>query len=62
MTLHKTLSVLSVLSLLASQCSAQQQAPPQTVERPHGPLLIRSYMPTRRSTGGSAATRIICTV
>jgi outer membrane protein len=45
MTLQKTLSVLSVLSLLASQCSAQQQAPPQTVERPQGPLLIRSYMP-----------------
>jgi outer membrane protein len=46
MTLQKTLSVLSVLSLLASQCNAQQQASPQTVERPDGPLLIRSYKPT----------------
>ncbi len=44
MTPHQTLSVLSVLSLLASQCSAQQ-IPPQTVERPHGPLLVRSYLP-----------------
>ena len=40
----KTLSVLAVLSLLATQSTAQQ--PPQTVEKPHGPLLVRSYMPT----------------
>jgi outer membrane protein len=39
----KPLSVLSILSLLATQCIAQQ--PPQTVEKPHGPLLVRSYMP-----------------
>ena len=43
MTYHKTLSVLSALSLLASQCSAQT---PQEVEKPHGPLLVRSYLPT----------------
>jgi outer membrane protein len=43
MRLHKTLSVLTILSLLATQSTAQQ--PPQTVERPHGPLLVRSYMP-----------------
>lgn len=41
MLLQKTISVLAVFSLLASQCTAQ--APPQTVERPHGPLLVRSY-------------------
>src|SRR5271155_1793483 len=43
MTYHKTLSALSVLSLLASHCSAQT---PQEVEKPHGPLLVRSYLPT----------------
>jgi outer membrane protein len=42
---HKTLSVLSVLALLASQSSAQQVSP-QTVERPQGPLLVRSYRAT----------------
>jgi outer membrane protein len=45
----KILSVLAVLSLLATQCAPQegpQGVPPQTVERPHGPLLVRSYMPT----------------
>ena len=43
MILHKTISVLAVISLLAAQCSAQES--PQVVEKPHGPLLIRSYMP-----------------
>ncbi len=43
MTYDKTLSVLSVLSLFASQCSAQT---PQEVEKPHGPLLVRSYLPS----------------
>jgi len=45
----KPLSVLAVLSLLATQSSAQQGSqyvPPQTVEQPHGPLLVRSYRPT----------------
>ena len=45
----KPLSVLSVLSLLATQCTAQQGSQgvqPQTVEQPHGPLLVRSYRPT----------------
>jgi outer membrane protein len=42
MMLPKTISSLAVLSLLAAQCSAQ--AVPE-VEKPHGPLLIRSYMP-----------------
>src|SRR5579863_5631809 len=41
MLLQKTISVFAVFSLLAFQCAAQ--APPQTVERPHGPLLVRSY-------------------
>ena len=36
----KTISVLAVLNLLATQCWAQ--AAPE-VERPHGPLLVRSY-------------------
>jgi outer membrane protein len=48
MILHKTLSVLSVLSVLASQSSAQegsQQVSPQVVEKPQGPLLVRSYRP-----------------
>ena len=40
----KSLSVLAVWSLLVTQCTAQQQ--PQTVEKPHGPLLVRSYLPT----------------
>jgi outer membrane protein len=38
---RQTISVLAVFSLLASQCWAEE--PPQTVERPHGPLLVRSY-------------------
>jgi outer membrane protein len=45
----KPLSVLSVLSLLVTQCTAQQGSQgvqPQTVEQPHGPLLVRSYLPT----------------
>jgi outer membrane protein TolC len=40
---QKTISVLAVSSLLLAQCRAQQL--PQTVEKPHGPLLIRSYLP-----------------
>ena len=43
MTFHKTLSILSVLNLLSLQCFAQT---PQEVEQPHGPLLVRSYLPT----------------
>jgi outer membrane protein len=49
MLLNKTFSVLTVLSFLVVQCSAQQidpQATPQVVEKPHGPLLFRSYMQT----------------
>jgi outer membrane protein len=46
MKLDKTISVLAVLSLLAAQCQAQ--AVPE-VEKPHGPLLIRSYMPASTS-------------
>jgi outer membrane protein TolC len=49
MLLHKTFSAFIVLSLVVSQSSAQQigpQAPPQVVEKPHGPLLFRSYMQT----------------
>src|SRR3984885_11028588 len=49
MLLRRTFSVLAVLSLLVAQCSAQQaapQAPPQGGEKPHGPLLFRSYMQT----------------
>jgi outer membrane protein len=41
--LRKTSSIISVLALLAAQCSAQ--TPAQVVEKPHGPLLVRSYMP-----------------
>jgi outer membrane protein TolC len=46
---RKTLSVFAVWSLLATQCRAQQGSqgvPPQTVEQPPGPLLVRSYLPT----------------
>jgi outer membrane protein len=39
---RKTISSLAVLSFLAAQCWAQ--AVPE-VEKPHGPLLVRSYMP-----------------
>jgi outer membrane protein TolC len=39
--LKKTFSIISVIALLAAQCSAQ--APAQVVEKPHGPLLVRSY-------------------
>src|SRR5580658_5105882 len=46
MMLPKTISSLAVLSLLAAQCSAQ--VVPE-VEKPHGPLLIRSYMPASTS-------------
>ncbi len=42
--LHKTVSALAVLSLLTAECSAQTT--PQVVEKPRGPLFIRSYMPT----------------
>jgi outer membrane protein TolC len=45
----KPLSVLAVLSLLAAQCTAQQGSQgvaPQTVEKPRGPLVVRSYLPT----------------
>ncbi len=48
MTFDKTISVLAVLSLLASQCTAQQEPQaqgPQTVEKPHATLLVRSYLP-----------------
>ncbi len=44
MRLDKTLSVITVLSLLGTQCFAQEL--PQVVEKPHGPLLVRSYRPT----------------
>ncbi|HTW63357.1 MAG TPA: TolC family protein [Bryobacteraceae bacterium] len=43
MKLHKTVSVLAVSSLLASQGIAQES--PQVVERPHGPFVVRSYLP-----------------
>ncbi len=46
MKLHKPVSVITVLGVLASQCMAQE--PPQ-VEKPHGPLLIRSYRPASAS-------------
>jgi outer membrane protein len=46
MILHKTVSFLAVLSLLASQCFAQ--AVPE-VEKPHGPIFIRSYLPATTS-------------
>lgn len=45
MLLHKTISILSVFTLLAVQCVAQEE-PPQVVEKPHAPLLVRSYRPT----------------
>ncbi len=44
MMLDKTISVLAVLSLLVTQCVAQE--PPQAVEKPHAPLLVRSYLGT----------------
>ena len=43
---QKPISALAVLSLLATQCWAQ--AIPE-VEKPHGPLLVRSYMPASAS-------------
>jgi outer membrane protein len=43
---QKTISSLAAFSLLATQCWAQ--AAPQ-VEKPHGPLLVRSYMPATAS-------------
>jgi outer membrane protein len=46
MKCHKTISSLAVLSLVAAQCSAQTVP---EVERPHGPLLIRSYLPATAS-------------
>jgi outer membrane protein len=44
MQFRKTISSVAVASLLTSLLSAAD--PPQTVERPHGPLLVRSYQPT----------------
>jgi outer membrane protein TolC len=46
MPFHKTISGLAVLSLLASQSYAQTVP---EVERPRGPLLIRSYLPATAS-------------
>ena len=46
MRFHKTISILAVLSVLVSQSSAQTVP---EVERPHGPLLIRSYLPATAS-------------
>jgi outer membrane protein len=46
MPFHKTLSILAVLSLLAAQSSAQTVP---EVERPSGPLFIRSYRPASAS-------------
>jgi outer membrane protein len=46
MMLDKTVSILAVLSLVAAQSPAQ--VVPE-VERPHGPLLIRSYRPATTS-------------
>jgi len=43
MILRETLSVFAVLTFLASQGAAAE--PPQTVEKPPGPLLVRSYQP-----------------
>ncbi|HTB20981.1 MAG TPA: TolC family protein [Bryobacteraceae bacterium] len=40
MTVNKTISIIAVLNLLVSQCFAQS---PQEVDKPTGPLLIRSY-------------------
>src|SRR5580700_6985146 len=44
MKLDKTVSLIVVLSIFGTQCFAEE--PPQVVEKPHGPLLIRSYRPT----------------
>src|SRR5271155_2124608 len=44
MRFDKTVSSVAVLGLLGTQCFAQE--PPQMVERPHGPLLVRSYRAT----------------
>jgi outer membrane protein TolC len=46
MTSSKSIAFLAALSLLTAQCSAQ--AVPE-VEKPHGPLLIRSYRPASTS-------------
>src|ERR1700728_3183624 len=43
----KTISIFSVLAVFMAQCCAQES--PQTVERPHGPFLVRSYMPASTS-------------
>ena len=43
MQLRKTISGVAVASLLTSLLSAAD--PPQAVEKPHGPLLVRSYQP-----------------
>jgi outer membrane protein len=45
MIFHKTISIFAVSSLLAAQCSGQSV--PQVVEKPQGPLLIRSYRASR---------------
>jgi outer membrane protein len=44
MKLDKTVSLIVVLSIFGTQCFAEE--PPQVVEKPRGPLLIRSYRPT----------------
>jgi len=46
MTSSKTISLIAVLSLLAAQSSAQEV--PQ-VEKPQGPILVRSYLPATTS-------------
>jgi outer membrane protein len=46
MTFEKTISAIAVLSLVATQCSAQTVP---EVERPHGPIFIRSYRPATTS-------------
>jgi outer membrane protein len=46
MPFHKTTSILAVLSVLVAQGSAQEVP---EVEKPHGPLLIRSYLPATAS-------------
>ena len=43
MILHKTVSCFAVFTLLVSHCDAEQR--PQAVEKPHAPLLVRSYRP-----------------
>lgn len=43
MVWDKTISSIAILSLLAAQASAQTV--PQVVEKPHAPLLVRSYLP-----------------